>query len=94
MIFQHEAIASRISFRLMNQHSVNDPIRLISMCPTMDLLAVCTETDSVWIARWFNSLEKIWTLPTGKHGNDKVEALTWRPDGNNSKVVNNFNLRF
>ncbi|GES87459.1 anaphase-promoting complex subunit 4-like [Rhizophagus clarus] len=80
MIFQHE-FASHISFRLMNQHGVNDPIKLISMCPTMDLLAVCTETDSVWVARWFNSLEKIWTLPAEKHAEDKVEVLTWRPDG-------------
>ncbi|PKY42009.1 hypothetical protein RhiirA4_540055 [Rhizophagus irregularis] len=81
MIFQHEEFASHMSFRLMNQHGVNDPIKLISMCPTMDLLAVCTETDSVWVARWFNSLEKIWTLPAEKHDEDKVEVLTWRPDG-------------
>ncbi|CAG8617169.1 16878_t:CDS:10 [Funneliformis mosseae] len=80
MIFQHE-IDSHMAFRLMNQHGVNEPIKLISMCPTMDLLAVCTETDSVWVARWFSALEKIWTLPAGKHGNDKVEALAWRPDG-------------
>ncbi|CAB5191493.1 unnamed protein product [Rhizophagus irregularis] len=57
MIFQHEEFASHMSFRLMNQHGVNDPIK------------------------WFNSLEKIWTLPAEKHDEDKVEVLTWRPDG-------------
>lgn len=90
MIFQHEEFASHMSFRLMNQHGVNDPIKLISMCPTMDLLAVCTETDSVWVARWFNSLEKIWTLPAEKHDEDKVEVLTWRPDGNSSEYLHSF----
>ncbi|RIB17170.1 anaphase-promoting complex, cyclosome, subunit 4-domain-containing protein [Gigaspora rosea] len=56
-------------------------IRLMSMCPTMDLLAVCTESGSVWVARWYNALEKIWTLPPSQDNEETVEVFTWRPEG-------------
>ncbi|CAG8778811.1 12580_t:CDS:2, partial [Racocetra persica] len=53
----------------------------MSMCPTMDLIAVCTESGSVWVARWYNALEKIWTLPPSQDREETVEVFTWRPDG-------------
>ncbi|CAG8738735.1 16062_t:CDS:2, partial [Acaulospora morrowiae] len=47
----------------------------------MDLIAVCTVSGSVWVARWYNALEKIWTLTPSLDDKGKVETLAWRPDG-------------
>ncbi|KAG9305699.1 hypothetical protein G9A89_022621 [Geosiphon pyriformis] len=88
----------RVAYRLMNQHGVKEPIQLLTTCPTMDLIAVSTQGGEVWIARWFEALEKIWTLPARSFNSEKVEALAWRPDGKvlaigySSGIVRLFNV--
>ncbi|CAG8755632.1 4843_t:CDS:1, partial [Ambispora leptoticha] len=72
--------SSRISYRLLNQHGVKEQIKLYTICPTMDLIAACSVSGEVWVARWFVALEKIWTLPAQHYNAEKVEALAWRPD--------------
>ncbi|CAJ0913947.1 16168_t:CDS:1, partial [Entrophospora sp. SA101] len=47
----------------------------------MDLIAICMVSGEVLVARWFNALEKVWTLPSNYYESDKVTAITWRPDG-------------
>ena len=81
MIFEKETSASLVAYRLMNQHAVSVGIKFLTMCPTMDLIAACTVNGDVWVARWFTALEKNWTLPSFKYQNEKVETMTWRPDG-------------
>lgn len=75
MIFQQK---ESNAFYLMKQHVVEPPLKVVSMCPTMDLIAVQTISGSVWVARWYNALEKIWTLSSDQ---EKIETFTWRPDG-------------
>ncbi|CAG8510932.1 488_t:CDS:10 [Ambispora gerdemannii] len=90
--------SSRIPYRLLNQHGVKEQIKLYTICPTMDLIAACSVSGEVWVARWFVALEKIWTLPTQRYNAEKVEALAWRPDGKvlaigySSGVVRLFNV--
>jgi hypothetical protein len=88
MILEKEESASRVAYRLMNQHAVSEGIKFLTMCPTMDLIATCTMNGDVWVARWFTALEKNWTLPSFKYQNENVETITWRPDGTKSSVSN------
>ncbi|CAG8530407.1 12743_t:CDS:2 [Acaulospora colombiana] len=80
MVFQREEGMSA-SFHLIKKHVVDSPIKMVSMCSTMDLIAVCSVSGSVWVARWYNSLEKIWLLSPSLGGEEKVETLAWRSDG-------------
>ncbi|CAG8436738.1 9023_t:CDS:10 [Diversispora eburnea] len=72
MIFQQK---EGNTLHLIKQHVVELPLKVVSMCPTMDLIAVQTISGNIWIARWYNALEKIWTLLPNQEKVEKVIAI-------------------
>ncbi|KAI7865340.1 anaphase-promoting complex, cyclosome, subunit 4-domain-containing protein [Spinellus fusiger] len=72
----------RPSFIKEYESNLMKAAKLISWCPTMDLFAVVSVNDNLSLYREGN--QKVWTVDTP---NDRIIAITWRPDGQEMAVA-------
>lgn len=72
-----------LSFRSVFEKSSSSPIRksLLEWCPTMDLLAMISDSDEVILNRL--SGQRVWSIIPSIPKDTKTSPckLTWRPDG-------------
>ncbi|KAH8815752.1 anaphase-promoting complex, cyclosome, subunit 4-domain-containing protein [Xylogone sp. PMI_703] len=74
-------MANSLSLELLGEKSLHQSVnsRLISYCPSMDLVAVATVDQQVLVYR-LNG-QRVWGV-SQKSGKLKVEAICWKPNGN------------
>ncbi|GAO50137.1 hypothetical protein SAICODRAFT_70201 [Saitoella complicata NRRL Y-17804] len=63
------------AFTILNEKVLPAPARLLSWCPTMDIIAFVADTSTVSVHRM--SGQRVWTQDV----NVRVECIAWKPDG-------------
>lgn len=69
-----------MSLELLSEKSLHQTVnpRLVSYCPSMDLVAITTTDQQVLVYR-LNG-QRVWGI-SQKVGKLKVEAICWKPNG-------------
>ena len=74
-------------FEELFDRMLSTDIKIIKWCPKMDLVAIVTADNAVWINRL--NWQKLWNLTSNDRLQYKsITAVSWKPDdGNNLKII-------
>lgn len=74
---QEDTLTMSTGYSILLEKICTDDVKLVSWCPTMDLIAIALVDNSVHIHRL--SWQRVTTIASD--GDQVITALDWRPDG-------------
>lgn len=66
-------------FAIFNETILADDVRLMSWCPTADLVLVVSNEDAISLYRSYPEVTKMWSLRTNTRS--IIRIVTWDPNG-------------
>lgn len=90
-LFYFSLLIMSKDFAVFNEKILVDDVRLISWCPTADLVLLVSPEDTISLYRSSAKVTMIWSLKTITRS--RIKIVTWKPDGlfwsNEHKQINN-----